>query len=107
LNGNARKQICLPRADDIQRRRIRRAGIQLFPSLRATAKSIASERLQRNDRLSEPFHFGLARLRLPLLAVGYSSDRKRERHWHVAGFVAAACFILRLAAGNVAMTVAA
>jgi sugar phosphate permease len=46
---------------------------------------------------------------LGMLAVGYSSDRNRERHWHVAlcGFAAAACFILLpLAAGNVAMTVA-
>jgi sugar phosphate permease len=46
---------------------------------------------------------------LGMLAVGYSSDRKRERHWHVAlcGFAAAACFILLpLAAGNVVMTVA-
>lgn len=46
---------------------------------------------------------------LGMLAVGYSSDRMRERHWHVAlcGFVAAACFmLLPLAAGSVAMTVA-
>jgi hypothetical protein len=43
-----------------------------------------------------------------MLVVGYSSDRLRERHWHVAlcGFAAAACFILLpLAAGSVAMTV--
>lgn len=46
---------------------------------------------------------------LGMLVVGYSSDRLRERHWHVAlcGFVAAACFILlQLAANSVAMTVA-
>lgn len=46
---------------------------------------------------------------LGMLAVGYSSDRTRERHWHVAlcGFAAAACFmLLPLATGNVAMTVA-
>jgi MFS family permease len=46
---------------------------------------------------------------LGMLAVGYSSDRLRERHWHVAlcGFAAAGCFIvLPLAAGSVAMTVA-
>jgi sugar phosphate permease len=46
---------------------------------------------------------------LGMLVVGYSSDRLRERHWHVAlcGFAAAACFILLpLAAGSVAMTVA-
>ncbi|MGP0061107.1 MAG: MFS transporter [Beijerinckiaceae bacterium] len=46
---------------------------------------------------------------LGMLVVGYSSDRLRERHWHVAlcGFAAAGCFIvLPLAAGSVAMTVA-
>jgi sugar phosphate permease len=46
---------------------------------------------------------------LGMLVIGYSSDRQRERRWHVAlcGFVAAACFIfLPLASGSVAMTVA-
>jgi sugar phosphate permease len=45
---------------------------------------------------------------LGMLLVGASSDRLRERHWHVAlcGFVAAACFVLLpLAKDNVGMTV--
>lgn len=45
---------------------------------------------------------------LGMLAVGYSSDRLRERHWHVAlcGFVAAACFILlHLTSDSVGLTV--
>jgi nitrate/nitrite transporter NarK len=44
-----------------------------------------------------------------MLVVSYSSDRRRERHWHVAlcGFVAAACYILlHLAADSIGLTVA-
>ncbi len=43
-----------------------------------------------------------------MLLVGYSSDRLRERHWHVAvcGFVAATCFILLpLTARSIVLTV--
>ncbi|MGA7805525.1 MFS transporter [Bradyrhizobium sp.] len=45
---------------------------------------------------------------LGMVAIGYSSDRRMERQWHVAlcGLAAAACFLaLQLARNNVALTV--
>ncbi len=46
---------------------------------------------------------------LGMLAVGYSSDRRGERHWHVAlcGFVSAGCFLLLpLASSSIIGTIA-
>ena len=43
-----------------------------------------------------------------MVAIGYSSDRTRERRWHVVacGLVAAACFIaLQAAQGSILLTV--